>query len=108
MAKPSWRWLLIAGLAGFSALSIMKVVHGIQDGLHPEAVAVEGKPEIYAGTRGGTILYIGSKSFSLRAIVPGPKPWERIDPKTTYRVYYLRHSERPLSMEPVATDGKPE
>lgn len=108
MPKPWWRWLIVAGMVGLSTLSSMNFVRRIQDHQHPQTLAVEGKVEIDGGSRNTCYMRIGSKSFTLRADAPGPKPWELIDSKTTYRVYYLRYTERALSMEPVATDGKPD
>jgi hypothetical protein len=108
LAKPWWRWLLAGCLLGLSTFSFTKVVHRIQDRLHPEAVAVEGKVTVYAGHRNTSILSIGSKSFTVLANTRGHKVAELFDRERTYRVYYLRHSGAPLSIEPVATGTKAE
>jgi hypothetical protein len=103
VVKVWWRWISVAILVALAAFFGVRAIGEIRDLSAPQALSVEGKPEFFGGHRNTVTMRIGGKDFIFNTDVPEEKkPWNLIQTDRTYRVYFLRHSGRPLSMEPDA------
>ncbi len=101
VVKVWWRWISVAILVALAVFFSVGATGDIRDLLAPQALSVEGTPKFFGGYRNTVVMRIGGKDFTLNTSVPEErKPWNLIQTDRTYRVYFLRHSGRPLSMEP--------
>jgi len=102
--KQWWRWLACVGLACVAGYFVYQGFQSMRDRLHPQALAVEGKPVFEGGYRQTAILRIGSRTFTVPQGRANPQDIQSLIPADrTYRLYYLRHTGRPLSLEPVGS-----
>lgn len=101
VVKVWWRWISVAILVALATFFSVRAIGEIRDLLAPQSLSVEGKPKFFGGYRNTVTMRIGGKDFTFNTDVPEEKkPWNLIQTERTYRVYFLRHSGRPLSMEP--------
>ncbi len=103
VVKPWWRWVGVVVLIALAGFFGIRAIGDIRDLLSPQAVTAMGRPIFLGGFRNTVTMRIGGKDFTFRTDVPeGKKPWQLIHTDGVYRIYFLRHSGRPLSMEPSA------
>jgi hypothetical protein len=106
LVKPWWRWLACIVEIALVSFFLVRGIDSVRDRVHPEVLHTDGKPVYSAGVRQSFWIKIGAHDFPLAG---GPRDEDRmrtlLDPKNTYRLYYLRHTGRPLTVEPV--DAQP-
>jgi hypothetical protein len=103
VVKPWWRWLAVMGQIAMATFFAVKGINEIRDLIHPEVRMTEGSPTFAGGYRNTVNMRIGGKDFTFGTGMPeGRKPWQLIKSDRRYRIYFLRHTGNPLTIEPAS------